>query len=408
MKLEPSRVTPRTSAPRALALVSLAAVLANASWFSATAVVPALEREWRLDSAGAAWLAIVVQIGFVAGSVGAALLNLPDRVESRRLIAAAALTAAVANLGVLAAHGLAVALPTRFLVGVALSGVYAPAVKLVATHYSRGRGVATGFVVGALTLGSGAPHLVRAVGDIPWQVTIIVTSALAVLAALAIATVRPGPGATVSPPVDIGAAARALVRDRPLRLVLFGYLGHMWELYALWAWMAAFFVAARGAAVGASPGRAETGVTVFVAIGVGGLVGSVVAGWMADRLGRAVVAGGAMLVSASCCLASPLVFGAGPTVLVIVLVLWGLSAVADSAQFSAATTELAEPSYAGSILALQLALGFVLTMVSIRLVPAVVGAAGWRFALLPLAPGPIAGAVAMLRLRASPLNGRLG
>jgi hypothetical protein len=128
------------SAGRALWLVSLAAVLANASWFSATAVVPALQRQWGLTSAGAAWLVIVVQVGFVAGSVGAALLNLPDRLEPRRLIAAAAVVAGSANGGLLLAHGLAAAVPVRFLVGVALAGVYAPGVRLVATYFTVGRG----------------------------------------------------------------------------------------------------------------------------------------------------------------------------------------------------------------------------------------------------------------------------
>ena len=392
---------------RALALVSLTAVLANASWFSATAVVPALERQWHLSSAGAAWLVIVVQVGFVVGSVGAALLNLPDRLESRWLIAGSAVTAGLANLGLLAAHGLALALPVRFAVGVALAGVYAPAVRLVATYFARGRGLATGVVVGALTLGSATPNLVRGIGDVPWQVTIIATSCLAVLAALVISPVRTGPGAVASPPLDIAAAGRALVRERPLRLVTMGYLGHMWELYALWAWMASFFVAARQAATGAAPGVTETGVTVFAAVGVAGLAGAVVAGRLADRIGRTITTSGAMILSAACCLASPIAFASSQAVLVGLLVIWGMTVIADSAQFSAAVTELAEPRYAGSILALQLALGFALTAASIRFVPVVADGLGWHLALLPLAVGPLLGAVAMLRLRAIPAAYRL-
>jgi MFS family permease len=397
----------RRDRARALGLVSLAAVLANASWFSATAVVPALRRQWELTSAGAAWLVIAVQLGFVVGSIATAMLNLPDRVEPRRLIAVAAATAGVANLGLLAAHGLAVALPVRFLVGVALAGVYSPALKLVATHFARGRGMATGVVVGALTLGSGTPNLVRGLGDLPWQATIVVTSGLAFVAALVIGPVRTGPGATGAPPLDIGAAARALVRQRPLGLVMWGYLGHMWELYALWTWLAAFFVAARGAAAGAPPSAAETGTIAFLAIGVAGLLGSVVAGRLADRVGRTAITSGAMVLSAGCCLVSPLAFAATTPVLVAVLMIWGATVIADSAQFSAAVTELAEPRYAGSVLALQLALGFVVTMVSIRVVPLAAEVAGWRFAMLPLAPGPLLGAAAMLRLRTNPAARRL-
>lgn len=379
--------------------MSLAAVLANSAWFSATAVVPQLEAQWRLTAAGAAWLVIVVQAGFVIGSVAAAMLNLPDRLEPRRVIGAAAVAAGLANLGLLAAHGLALALPLRLLVGVALAGVYAPGVRLVATYYGRGRGLATGVVVGALTLGSGTPHLVRGVGDIPWQATILVTSGLAVLAAFVVNPVQPGPDTVPSPPLDLGAAGRALLRERPLRLVTIGYLGHMWELYALWTWLATYVVEARGG--GAGSGRSSE-LVAFLAIGVAGMLGSIVAGRAADLLGRTAITSGAMLLSAACCLVSPLAFTASRPVLGAVLLVWGAAVIADSAQFSAAATELAESRYAGSVLALQLALGFALTAVSIRLVPVAAEVAGWRFALLPLAVGPLLGTVAMLRLRALP------
>jgi MFS family permease len=393
--------------PRALVLVSLAAVLANASWFSATAVVPALERQWNLSPAGAAWLVIVVQIGFVLGSIAAAVLNLPDRLEPRRLIATAAVTAAVMNVLLLLAHGLALALPLRFFVGVALAGVYAPAVRLVATYFIRGRGFATGAVVGALTLGSGTPNLVRGIADVDWQATIVVTSALALIAAWVITPVRSGPAAVASPPLDISAATKAIVRQQPLRLVTAGYLGHMWELYALWAWMATFFAAGRRAATGATPSVTETGLVAFCAIGLAGMAASVVAGRLADRVGRTTITSAAMLLSGACCLVSPLAFAATTWVLVMVLIVWGAAVIADSAQFSASATELAEPRYAGSIIALQLALGFALTVVSIRLAPFTADAVGWRYALLPLAAGPLLGTVAMLRLRGLPAARRL-
>jgi MFS family permease len=347
---------------------------------------------------------IVVQLGFVTGSLGAALLNLPDRTEPRQLIAVSAVAAGMANLAMLSASGLAVALPVRFLVGVALAGVYAPAVRLVATHFEKGRGLATGVVVGAVTLGSGAPHLVRGLGNVPWQATIAVTSALAALAAVVVRSVRNGPAGIGSPPLDIGAAGRALVRHQPLRLATLGYLGHMWELYAFWSWLAAFFVAAREPE---RPGVTEVGTVSFLAIGVAGLLGAVTAGRLADRLGRTATTSGAMLISAGCCLISPLAFDARLPVLVFVLVIWGASVIADSAQFSAAVTELAEPRYAGSVLALQLALGFLLTIVSIRLVPVAVDLVGWRYALLPLAAGPLLGTAAMLRLRRLPAALRL-
>ena len=177
-------------------------------------------------------------------------------------------------------------------------------------------------------------------------------------------------------------------------------MGHMWERYALWAWLPAFYVAARGAAAG----HLETGLVAFCAIGVAGLAGAVGAGRAADRVGRSAMTSAAMLVSAACCLATPLAFGPPAGVLCGLVLVWGAAVIADSAQFSAAVTELAEPRYAGSALTLQLALGFALTIGSIRLVPVVAEAIGWRYALLPLAIGPLAGTLAMLVLRASPAS----
>jgi predicted MFS family arabinose efflux permease len=213
-------------------------------------------------------------------------------------------------------------------------------VRLVATHFVRGRGVATGVVVGALTLGSGTPHLVRGLGHVPWQATISVTSGLAVLAAVSVWTVRPGPVAVRTPPLDVSAAARALARERPLRLATLGSLGHMWELYALSSWLSAFFAAAQARS---HPDSLEIGTVTFLAIGVAGLFGAVVAGRMADWLGRTAITSTAMLLSAACCLVSPLIYGAALPVLV-----------------------------------------------------------RWRYALVPLAIGPLLGTVAMLRLRGLP------
>jgi predicted MFS family arabinose efflux permease len=357
------------TARNALGRVALVAVLANSTWFSATAIAPALRRDW----------------GLIEG---------------------AAIAAAAANLALVPAGGLSAAIPSRVLVGVALAGVYAPGVRLVATHFARHRGVATGVVVGALTLGSATPHLVRGVSDVPWQATIVATSVLALLAAAVIRPVRTGRDAPPVAPLDVGAATRAL-RDRPVRLTTLGYLGHMWELYAFWAWVPAFFMASRQAALGMDPGRLETGAVAFAAIGIAGLTGAVLAGRLADRIGRTTTTSAAMIISAGCCLLSPIAYGAATPVLVVVLLIWGASVIADSAQFSAAVTELAEPAYTGSALTLQLALGFALTIASIRLVPLAVSATSWRFALLPLAIGPLAGTASMLRLRRLPAALRL-
>jgi MFS family permease len=399
--------TPAVTRPRhALVRVAVAAVLANSTWFSATAVLRGLQRDWGLTAAGAAWLVVAVQAGFITGSIAAALLNLPDRIEPPRVIAGSAIAAATANALLVAAGGPGAAIPLRFLVGVALAGVYAPGVRLVATHYARGRGVATGTVVGALTLGSATPHLVRGLGNVPWPATILTTSVLALLAAAVIRPVTAGLDTPPTPPLNVVAALRAL-RATPVRLTTFGYLGHMWELYAFWAWLPTFFVASRHAVAGADPARLSTGAIIFAAVGVAGLSGAMLAGSLADRIGRTSTTSAAMVLSASCCVASPWAYVAPTAVLVAVLLVWGASVIADSAQFSAAVTELVDPRYAGSALTLQLALGFALTIASIRLVPVAAHAIGWRFAMVPLAAGPLAGTPAMVRLRALPAARRL-
>ncbi|HEX8105563.1 MAG TPA: MFS transporter [Solirubrobacteraceae bacterium] len=384
------------TARRVLAAAGLAEVLALATWFSATATLPALTRDWGLSGGEGAWLSGAVPAGFVAGSLLSALLNLPDRFEPGRLMALGALGAAAANLVLLAADGLVLALPARFATGLALAAVYPPGMKLVTTWFKAGRGLAVGVVVGCLTLGSASPHLVRGLADPAWRGTVVATSAFALLAALVAARLPQGPHAAPAPAVDLRYGVRAL-RDRPLRLATFGYLGHMWELYAFWSWVAVFAAASLGA-----PSRATVGVLAFAGIGLAGIAGAVGGGWLADRIGRTALTSGAMLLSGTCCLLSPLAFEAPAALLIALLLVWGAAVIADSAQFSAAATELAEPRFAGSALTLQVALGFALTIVSIRLVPVVVGAAGWRWAFLPLAAGPALGAAAMLRLRALP------
>ncbi len=383
-----------------LAAAGLVEVLALATWFSATATLPALTREWGLSGGEGAWLSAAVPAGFVAGSLLLALLSVPDRVAPGRLMAIGALGAAAANGVLLAADGLALALPARAATGVALAAVYPPGMKLVTTWFRAGRGLAVGVVVGCLTLGSASPHLVRGLTDLPWEGVVVATSLFAVAAALVAVRLPQGPHAAPAPPVDLRWGVRAL-RDRPLRLATLGYLGHMWELYALWSWVAAWAAASLLAAGDGAP-RAAVGALAFTAIGLAGLAGAVGGGWLADRVGRTALTSGALAVSGVCCLLSPLAFGGPPVLLVALLLAWGAAVIADSAQFSAAATELAEPRLAGSALTLQVALGFALTIVSIRLVPVVVDATGWRWAFVPLAIGPAAGAAAMLRLRALP------
>ena len=384
---------------RALALLATAELFAMSLWFSASASVPAIQREWGLSAGAAAWLTLAVQLGFVAGTLASALANLPDVLAARHLMAICAFLAAGVNaLFALSARGLETGLPLRFLTGFFLAGVYPPGMKIMATWFRRGRGMALGVLVGALTLGKGAPYLVNALGSPEWRRNVLFVSALAAAAGIIVLLfLRDGPYALPRARFDWRQIGRVFA-NRGVRLADFGYFGHMWELYAMWTWIPVM-VRASLALRGSPPALAES--ISFVVIG-SGAVGCVAAGLLADRIGRTIVTSAAMAVSGACCVAIGFLFGGNPVVLVAVAAIWGATVVADSAQFSACVTELADPQYMGTALTIQTCVGFLLTMGSIELIPWLVARVGWRFAFAALAPGPALGVWAMLRLRALP------
>jgi MFS family permease len=365
-------------------------------WFSATAAAPALAREFAITGAGVAWLTMAVQAGFVAGTLMSALFNLPDVLNARRLFAAGCLAGAVANAAITLAGTPALIIALRFATGVALACVYPPGLKIAAGWFVDRRGTALGIVVGALTVGSAFPHLLAwATDGVSWRTLMICSSLLATVGAAIVAVaVKDGPYVSASAPFDPQAVSIVL-RNRGVRLATLGYLGHMWELYAMWTWIPAF-AAASILASGGNPGR-QGSLIAFVTI-ASGAVGCVLAGVGADAMGKARVAGGAMIVSGTCAILAGLTFG-GPFALLLALaVVWGFSVVADSAQFSALVAQFSPRTHVGTALTLQTCAGFLLTMISMRLLPAVAAAAGWKWAFLLLVPGPFLGALAMRRL----------
>ncbi len=397
-------MTPR----RVLTVLALAELLAMAPWFSASAVAPALVRVWQLSPATTAWLTISVQLGFVAGALVSAALTLADRLSARRLVAGSALIAATATLGVAAATGITLGIVCRLLTGAALAGVYPPGMKIAAGWFKEGRGWAIGILVGALTLGSASPHLVRwAVPPAAWRIVLIVAAMSAVAGGLLVLLVpNDGPYAAPSPPFSLAAAPRIL-RDRAVALANLGYLGHMWELYAMWTWIAVFVAESERARLGAQADVTARAALVTFAIVGSGAIGCWLGGKYADRRGRTLVTSVAMLVSGSCALVVGLLFGAPLVALAPLLLVWGVSIVADSAQFSAAVSELAPRDYVGTALTLQTSLGFLLTCATIYLLPMVARAIGWRWSMSVLAIGPALGVWAMLALRRRPESLRL-
>jgi MFS family permease len=383
-----------------LALLSLAELLGMSVWFAASATAPHLRAAWGLSVGEAGWLTTSVQLGFVAGTLTAAVLNLADVVPSRRYFAVSALLAGASNAALLAAGGYGFALASRFATGFFLAGVYPPAMKMAATWFRSNRGLAIGTVVGALTIGKAFPYLVDAIGGASVGFVIWSTTACAVLAGVLVAVgYRDGPHAFERKPFSWSLVA-TVFRDREWRLATGGYLGHMWELYAFWTWIAAFLAASGAARTGVPwSGQYPTAVKliVFATIAIGAPA-CVWGGRVADRIGREKLTIGALSASGSCALLSGFLFGSSLLLLVPLALVWGYFVVADSAQFSALVTEVSPSHAVGTALTIQVAAGFLLTMVTIQVVPVIVEAAGWRWAFPILAAGPAFGIAAMRRL----------
>ena len=378
-----------------LVLLGIVLVLTMTTWFSASAVIPQLRESWQLSTSQAAWLTVAVQLGFVAGALISSIFNLSDVIAPMRLLAAGAAGAAMANLAILAVDGAGPAIGLRALTGFFLAGVYPSALKQASTWFRRSRGVALGVLVGALTVGSAAPHLVNGVGGLDADTVLYVTTALTLVGGAIALFVKDGPypfPRAVFDPHQL----RLVFANRGVRLASLGYFGHMWELYAMWAWFLLFFRAVSDDPDGAAPALAT-----FAVIGVGG-VGCFVGGVLGDRWGRTRTTAAMMAVSALCSVAIGLA-STGPTAVVLGIgLVWGFAVVGDSAQFSTMVTELANQAYVGTAITLQLALGFTLTVATIWLIPMWEEAFGWRWAFAFLAPGPIVGTLVMLRLRKLP------
>ena len=389
-----------------LAILSIAIVLSLTTWFSATAITPELKREWHLSSFAISWLTIGVQIGFVCGALAASLVNLPDIVRLNWLMAVSALLAAAANATLLTAHGPVGAVAARIVTGFALAGVYPPALKVVSTWFNRDRGIALGAVVGALTIGSSMPHLFRSlsarwIGDSSLRYPPLPRRSEECFFGSSRAR-DPYPfGRAIFDPRQAG----AVFRDRDLLLANLGYFGHMWELYAMWAWLLVYVNEALDSRHVWLFARASF--LTFVAIGTGAF-GCLLGGILSDRIGRTATTAGMMIASGACALAIGFAFGGPSWLFIMILVIWGVSVIGDSAQFSAMITELADQRFVGTALSVQLGLGFALTVVAIWLVPRMAAFLGsWRWTFLMLVPGPSIGASAMLLLRKSPASARL-
>ena len=381
-----------------IALICVCQVLVLTLWFSTTAVVPSLQKERALTPFHVSLLTSSVQVGFVIGTLVSAFLGLADRLNLRHFFMAAAATGAVANVLTLSMDPASLEIPAlRFVVGMCMAGVYPVGMKMAASWADHDMGLVVALLVGALTLGSASPHFLNGIGGLNWRATVVLVSLFAGLGAALIFFVRTGPKFSQTGRFHPELALKAWT-NRSLRFANFGYFGHMWELYAMWTWIGIFLQASFQTTMNADRAFTFSRLATFAVIG-SGVIGCVMAGWLADRWGRTTVAMTAMLLSGTCSMLVGFLFQGNPMLLVGVCLVWGITVIADSAQFSASIAELSEPSLVGTMLTVQTCIGFLLTFVTIHLIPHTVDALSWKYAFAVLAVGPFLGTIAMARLR---------
>ncbi len=395
---------PSSVRTRSLVFLMLAQVAAMTTWFATTASLTAIRQGWTLTPFHEGLLTSSVQAGFVAGTMTSALLSAADRYDLRVLFALSAAIAGIANLAIALCEPTDIAIPLlRFATGFCLAGVYPVGMKIASTWAKGDLGLLIGLLVGAVTLGSAAPHLFATAG-LDWRLPALVAGACALSGALLIRGAEIGPNRGPAPPFRIANAFDAF-KSPALRLANFGYFGHMWELYAMWAWIGSFLAASFTLRYGNAP-PVSAGLVTFLIV-ASGAVGCLIGGWAADRIGRTAVTIGSLAVSGACALVIGLAFGGPVWIIVLIGIVWGITIVSDSAQFSASVTELSDRSLVGTMLTVQTCIGFLLTLLTIHLMPYAVSAMGWTYAFTILAIGPAFGIWAMARLRARPESTRL-
>ncbi len=389
---------------RALVWIGLSELFALSLWFSASVIAPELIEVWNLSSNSEAWLSTSVPIGFVIGALFSSYFGVADRFNSRKVFAVSVFLGAILNALLILVDYAFFGILLRILTGITLAGVYPIAVKILSQWFPKKRGFAIGILIAALTLGSSLPHFViMFFSSLNWKLVIICTSVLALLSAIIVTYIlEDAPIMSEKSPFSLK-LIKKVVTNKPVMLANYGYFGHMWELYAMWTWLPAFLTASFSAYSPEFP-HWFIALSSFISIGIAGGIGCVVGGLISDKIGRANLTIISMFISAICSILIGFTFGQFIWITLIICMIWGMSVISDSAQFSAAVSEIAEVEYVGTALTFQMCIGFLITIFSINLIPIIQRIVGWEWVFTILAIGPILGIVFMVKYRRYEFN----
>ena len=389
---------------RALVWIGLSELFALSLWFSASVIAPELIEVWNLSSNSEGWLSTSVPIGFVIGALFSSYFGVADRFNPRKVFAVSVFLGAILNALLILVDYAFFGILLRILTGITLAGVYPIAVKILSQWFPQKRGFAIGILIAALTLGSSLPHFViMFFSSLNWKLVIICTSALALLSAIIVTYIlEDAPIMSEKSPFSLK-LIKKVVTNKPVMLANYGYFGHMWELYAMWTWLPAFLTASFSAYSPEFP-HWFIALSSFISIGIAGGIGCVVGGLISDKIGRANLTIISMFISAICSILIGFTFGQFIWITLIICIIWGMSVISDSAQFSAAVSEIAEVEYVGTALTFQMCIGFLITIFSINLIPIIQRIVGWEWVFTILAIGPILGIVFMVKYRRYEFN----
>lgn len=382
---------------RSILLLMIAEVCGMCLWFVSAAILPGMSAEFALSPAQQAAMSSAVQGGFVLGALTIAISGLADRIDPRKLFALCAVLAGLANVALLlATPGSAAAIGLRVFTGALLAGVYPVGMKIAVGWGTHDRGLLVGALVGAVALGSASPHMLAFLGGADWRATIVLASGLAVFGGLLALGAKLGPHHVAAASFNPRAILTAWT-NKGVRLAYIGYLGHMWELYAMWAWIGLIASASFALTMPVDDAGRLATLTAFLVIAIGAVM-CLPVGWLADRFGKARLSMWVMVVSGCSALLAALTFGGPVWLVVLVLLVWGASVIPDSPQLSALVADHAPADQTGSLLTFQTALGFGLTMITVQVTPMFASLFGWPIVLCLMALGPVVGVLAMRAL----------